>query len=155
MGTEVSARRELQTGHVGLNVSDLDRSKQFYSEVFGFQVTGESEEAGRRFAFLSEGQKLVLTLWQQSEGRFEKERPGLHHLSFQVDTIEQVREAERRLRALNAPFIHDGIVPHAEGRQSGGIFFEDPDGIRLEIYSPAGADGYKAPTPGAPSCGFF
>ena len=32
------------TGHVGLNVSDLDRSKQFYREVFGFQVAGESQD---------------------------------------------------------------------------------------------------------------
>lgn len=155
MDMEVNAGRALQTGHIGLNVTDIERSKEFYSKVFGFQLAGESEEEGRRFVFLSEGEKLVLTLWQQSEGRFEKGRPGLHHLSFQVDTIEQVREAEQRLRALNVTLIHDGIVPHAEGRESGGIFFEDPDGIRLEIYTPAGASDYKAPTPGAPSCGFF
>ena len=155
MDTEIGSGRALQTGHVGLNVSDIERSKEFYSKVFGFQITGEFEEGDRRFAFLSEGEKLVLTLWQQSEGRFEKRRPGLHHLSFQVDTIEHVREVEQRLRALNVTLIHDGIVPHAEGRESGGIFFEDPDGIRLEIYSPAGADNYQAPTPGAPSCGFF
>ncbi|HLA74470.1 MAG TPA: VOC family protein, partial [Gammaproteobacteria bacterium] len=34
-------------------------------------------------------------------------------------------------------------------------FFEDPDGIRLEIYAPSGAAGCQAPMPGAPSCGFF
>ena len=34
-------------------------------------------------------------------------------------------------------------------------FFTDPDGIRLEIYAPAGADTAPAPTPGAPTCGFF
>jgi lactoylglutathione lyase len=147
--------QNLKTGHVGLNVSDLDRSKKFYQDVFGFEVMGESQEEGRSFVFLSRGQKLILTLWQQSTGRFEKQRPGLHHLSFQVDTIEQVREAERKLRALNVAFLHDGIVPHGEGTHSGGVFFEDPDGIRLEIYSPTGAHDYAAPTPGAPSCGFF
>ncbi|MGQ0811426.1 MAG: VOC family protein [Nitrospiraceae bacterium] len=145
----------LQTGHIGLNVSDLSRSKKFYQEVFGLEVMGESQEAGRRFVFLSQGQKLMLTLWQQSEGSFEKRRPGLHHLSFQVDTIEQVRAAELKLRDMNVSFLHDGIVPHGEGTGSGGVFFEDPDGIRLEIYSPAGADNYAAPIAGAPSCGFF
>ena len=30
--------KNLQTGHVGLNVSDLDRSKGFYQQVFGFEV---------------------------------------------------------------------------------------------------------------------
>ncbi len=37
----------IQTGHVGLNVSDLDRSKKFYQELFGYQVMGESQEEGR------------------------------------------------------------------------------------------------------------
>ena len=116
---------------------------------------GESQEEGRRFVFLSEGNTLILTLWQQGEGRFEKQRPGLHHLSFQVATIEDVKKAEERLRALNVPFIYDGIVPHAEGSQSAGVFFEDPDGIRLEIYAPTGAGDRTAPSPGAPFCGFF
>ncbi len=35
----VSAQ-QLQTGHVGLNVSDLGRSKNFYQDVFGFQLMG-------------------------------------------------------------------------------------------------------------------
>ncbi len=147
--------QSLTTGHVGLNVSDLNRSKRFYREVFGFQVTEESHKPHRNFAFLSDGSTLVLTLWQQANGRFEKNHPGLHHLSFQVSTIAQVKEVERKLQSMNVPFIYDGIVPHAEGTQSGGLFFEDPDGIRLEIYAPSGAGDRQAPSPGAPSCGFF
>ncbi|MGH7257983.1 MAG: VOC family protein, partial [Nitrospiraceae bacterium] len=51
--------KNLQTGHVGLNVSDLDRSKGFYQQVFGLEVMGESQEEGRRFVFLSEGNTLI------------------------------------------------------------------------------------------------
>ena len=150
----VSAQ-QLQTGHVGLNVSDLGRSKNFYEEVLGFQVMGESQQEDRRYAFLGDGQKLVLTLWQQSEGLFEKSHPGLHHLSFQVESIEQVVAFQDKLRQLNVPLIYEGIVPHGEGAASGGIFFEDPDGIRLEIYSPTGVENTPAPFADAPTCGFF
>ena len=143
------------TGHVGLNVSDLDRSKQFYREVFGFQVAGESQDPHRRFVFLSDGSTLVLTLWQQGKGRVGKNNTGLHHHSFQVAAIADVKAVEQRLREMNVPFIYDGIVPHAEGAQSGGIFFEDPDGIRLEIYAPNGAGNHGTPSPGSPPCGFF
>ncbi|GII03274.1 VOC family protein [Planobispora takensis] len=144
-----------QTGHVGLNVSDLDASKDFYRKVFGFEIVGESAGQGRRYAFLGQDGTLVLTLWQQSEGRFATGVPGLHHLSFQVPDIEAVRRAETVIRELGATLHHDGVVPHGEGASSGGVFFEDPDGIRLEIYAPAGAQGLTAPTPGAPTCGFF
>lgn len=149
------AHHTLETGHIGLNVSDIQRSKKFYQEVFGFQILKESLQAGREWAFLSNGDKLPITLWQQSKGCFEKARPGLHHLSFQVPDMDMVKEFEKKLMALNVTFQYDGVVPHSEGAQSGGIFFEDPDGIRLEIYAPGGAEGRQAPTPGAPSCGFF
>ena len=144
-----------QTGHIGLNVSELDRSKAFYQRVFGLDIVGESQQEGRRFVFLAKDGRLVLTLWQQAEGQFDAGRPGLHHLSFQVDSIAQVRAAERTLQELGATFAHEGIVPHAEGADSGGIFFEDPDGVRLEIYAPTGAAGHPAPVSGAPTCGFF
>ena len=38
---------------------------------------------------------------------------------------------------------------------SGGVYFTDPDGIRLEIYAPTGAEIAPAPTKTAPTCGFF
>ncbi|MFF3445345.1 VOC family protein [Streptosporangium sp. NPDC002721] len=144
-----------QTGHVGLNVSDLDRSRDFYVRIFGFEVLAESGEADRRYAFLGLDGKLVLTLWQQSEGRFATGLPGLHHLSFQVPDIETVRRAEAAIREAGATLHHDGVVAHREGASSGGVFFEDPDGIRLEIYTPTGAEGSPVPVAAAPTCGFF
>lgn len=144
----------LQTGHVGLNVTDLARSVEFYKQVFGFEVAAEGKEEGRRYAFLGREGKLVVTLWQQSSAAFPADRAGLHHLAFQVDSIEEVKAAERTLRELGADFAYEGVVPHGEGAASGGIFFADPDGIRLEIYAPSGAEA-PAPTAGAPTCGFF
>ncbi|MFJ3787902.1 VOC family protein [Kitasatospora sp. NPDC090091] len=147
----------LQTGHIGLNVTDLDRSVAFYRRALGLEPMREGTEPDRRFAFLGREGRLVITLWQQSEGTFATGAPGLHHLSFQVDSLEEVRAAEQVLRELGAEFAHDGVVPHGEGTASGGIFFTDPDGIRLEIYTPKGVDetGAEAPTKSAPTCGFF
>ena len=144
-----------QTGHIGLNVSDLDRSMTFYQKVFGFETMNISREPGRAFAFLGLGGQLLVTLWQQSEGAHPKNLPGLRHLSFQVATIEDVKQAEARLRETGADIVHSGIVPHSEGAVSGGVFFLDPDGLRLEIYAPAGADAQPAPYGAAPTRGFF
>lgn len=144
-----------QTGHIGINVTNVEKAKQFYQDVFGFSVINESSEEGKKFAFLAKNEVLVLTLWEQSEGKFSPKQPGLHHLSFQVDSLEEVKQYEQKLQEMGVSFLYDGIVTHAEGASSGGIFFTDLDGIRLEIYAPKGVSDYKAPHQDAPSCGFF
>ena len=151
-----SLSTEFTTGHVGLNVTDLDRSLDFYAAVFGWEMKGRGDADGSRYAFIGDAERLVVTLWEQSSGASDKAQPGLHHLSFQVGDIGDVHAAEQRVRALGAMLYHDGIVPHSEGETSGGIFFEDPDGIRLEIYAPAGAGAdHPAPYGSGPTCGFF
>ncbi|MGB3322155.1 MAG: VOC family protein [Mycolicibacterium fortuitum] len=146
---------QLATGHVGINVTDLDRSVTFYRDALGFEPLAVNSEGEHRYAFLGSGGTLRLTLWQQSDGRFSTETPGLHHLSFEAASIEEVRTVEAALKALGTEFAHDGVVAHGEGTASGGIFFTDPDGTRLEVYAPTGAQTAPAPTGAAPTCGFF
>ncbi len=142
-------------GHVGLNVTDLARSVEFYRRALGLEQLAISTDGDHRYAFLGYAGTLRLTLWQQSDGAFSTATPGLHHLSFQVDSIDEVRAVQSALEELGAAFAHDGVVAHHEGATSGGIFFSDPDGIRLEVYTLSGVDAEPAPSGSAPTCGFF
>ncbi|MFI6464239.1 VOC family protein [Streptomyces sp. NPDC050528] len=144
-------------GHIGLNVTDLDRSLAFYRDVLGLAVLTEGKEDDRRYAFLGDGtgNHPVLTLWQQAQGPYANDRAGLHHLAFAADSIEHVRQYEEALKAYGAEFAYEGVVAHREGAASGGIFFHDPDGTRLEISVPTGAEDAPAPNAEAPTCGFF
>ncbi|MDZ4770168.1 MAG: VOC family protein [Chloroflexota bacterium] len=151
--TDSMVATTLKVGHVGINVRDLARSLAFYQDVFGLQMVGEGTEPDRRFAFLGDGQGVTVTLWQQSDSAFAPRSAGLHHLAFQVANVEAIQAVYEKLKAKNVRFLHDGIVGHAEGAASGGIYFEDPDGVRLEIYAPTGLSEY-APAEGV-SCGFF
>ncbi|MEU6142460.1 VOC family protein [Streptomyces sp. NPDC047081] len=145
----------LRTGHTGLNVTDLDRSLAFYRDVLGFVLVGEGKEEGRRYAFLGDGERLVLTLWQQATSGYDGGRAGLHHLALEADSMDRVRRYEEALRAYGVDFAYEGVVAHREGAASGGIFFHDPDGTRLEISVPSGAEGAPVPNESAPTCGFF
>ncbi|WP_460108506.1 VOC family protein [Streptomyces sp. YKOK-J1] len=147
----------LRTGHTGLNVTDLDRSLAFYRDVLGFALLAEGKEDDRRYAFLGEagGEEPVLTLWQQARDPYDGGRAGLHHLAFTAASVDRVHAYEAALRAAGVEFAHDGVVAHREGSASGGIFFHDPDGTRLEISVPHGAEGAPAPHATAPTCGFF
>ena len=143
-----------ETGHIGLNVNDLSRSKEFYTDVFGFELKGESN-GEHKYAMLAKEGKLVLTLWQQSGAAFSQKTAGLHHLSFQAKSVDEIKDIEAKLRERGTKLIYDGIVLHSEGSKSGGIFFEDPDGIRLEIFTVDGLDEFSAPEKGVSACGFF
>lgn len=147
---------KLQTGHIGLNVTDLDRSLDFYTGLFQFDTLAKSTDEGRRFAFLGEsGGAPVLTLWEQSRGAFSDSVPGLHHLSFQIEDTDQLSAFENRLRERNVPLLYDGVVAHMEGADSGGLFFKDPDGIRLEVFVASGVGEHVCSHAEGAACGFF
>jgi len=142
-------------GHVGISVTDLGRSVRFYLEVVGLELIRRSDDDERPFAFLGlEGAPLV-TLWQQAAGSADHRGAGLHHLAFTARRAEDLETFEQRLTAAGAVIHHGGVVAHAEGRDSGGLFFEDPDGNRLEISVSSGLTGAPAPSGSAPTCGFF
>lgn len=145
----------LKTGHVALNVTDISKSLDFYRELFDFDVISSQFDGSRSFALVGNEGAVALGLFQQSDGRPEVGLPGLHHLSFEVATAEEVRTAEAKLKELGIEFAYDGVVSHGGGATSGGVFFYDPDGIRLEIYAPAGVAAHTAPVADAPTCGFF
>jgi len=149
------AAPDIAPGHIGLSVTDLDRSVAFYREILDLEVVHQSAADGRRFAFLGAGGPPFLTLWQQSTAAYEPTPAGLHHLAFQVPTLDAVQAVEARLRARGIPPRYDGVVPQLEGDATAALYFADPDGIRLEIYSPTGAAGLAAPVADAPSCGLF
>jgi lactoylglutathione lyase len=126
-------------GHIGITVSDLDVSEGFYQEVLGLRVVDESLQFPSRYASMARDGKTVLTLWEQSRRRPKKHRPGLHHLAFETDSMEEVNRTKRLLEHLGARW-GEGARLYPEGSAGATIYFEDPDGIRIELYSPDHAD---------------
>jgi lactoylglutathione lyase len=120
-------------GNIGLNVSDLDVSEAFYQEVFGLRVAEESLQLPFRFASMARGGKTVLTLWQYSGGQVEQCRRGLHHLTFEADSIEEVNRTKGILDNLGWRWFEAGGL-HNEGSRTAVIYFADPDGTRIKLY---------------------
>jgi lactoylglutathione lyase len=120
-------------GNIGLNVSDLDISEAFYQEVFGLRVAEESLQLPRRFASMERGGKTVLTLWEHGGGQLEQCRRGLHHLTFEADSVEEVNRTKGILDNLGARWFEAGWLP-SEGSGTAAIYFADPDGIRIKLY---------------------
>jgi glyoxylase I family protein len=86
--------------HVRLTVTDIERSRQFYESVFGWQVLIESpdgaDEATRKaLGFLFGGViydlgGALIGLRPVGADRFHEDRCGLDHIAFRVASKDEL-----------------------------------------------------------------
>lgn len=131
--------------HLRLTVTDLERSRQFYTGLLGFEVAVESPpaddpSAAEVFKILFGGVVMIrgnllmgLRPMAAAGDRFDPDRVGLDHLSFGVASRADLEDAVR--------LLDEHGVPHGEITTLGGfgidvLPFEDPDGVQLELTAP-------------------
>lgn len=130
--------------HVRLTVTDIDRSRDFYDRVFGFDIAVElpadaDEETKQKLWFLFggviyhfPGGLLGLRPAAEAGETFHPDRVGLDHLSFAVLNVDALHAAATVLDKLGV--THDGVKVNPG---FGLLEFHDPDGIALELSCPA------------------
>ena len=116
-------------GHVVLNVRNTEESLKFYTEALGMEVMVHNPE--RHMAFLSFGtQHHDIALFQAPEG-VERGELGLNHIAMQIDGgLDELRILHQRLIDCGAQ-----ITNLSEHNVTSSVYFEDPDGNRLEVFS--------------------
>lgn len=118
--------------HLSLSVTDLARSTDWYSKVFGLAVVAAVEGSSfRRTRLRSEtGMTLALTAHQGQEGeRFDERRPGMDHVAFRLASGSDLESIVAALEELGA--AHSGIQPLSGGVAK--LTLRDPDNIQLEV----------------------
>jgi lactoylglutathione lyase len=141
MGGNIMTKPKASTialGHIGINVSDIDVSEAFYQEVLGFRVGDESLEFPFRYASMMLDGKPVLTLWEHGAKPAKQRRAGLHHLAFEAKSVKEVDRTKGLLKLIGTPWT-EGARLYDEGTRAAAIHFQDPDGIRIEVYTPEAA----------------
>ena len=141
--------------HGNIVVSDIERSKKFYTQILGLQIVMETEINESEFArgvgipgtivrgvFLAvPNTPTVIEMFQyvapcQSVPVCPNALPsdiGIGHLCFQVDDIEAVY---RKLKEKGVPFVSSPVTLPDTHKDVGGVrfcYFKDPDGILLEL----------------------
>jgi len=98
--------------HIALNVRDVARSRDFYIKHLGMVVI---RDGGEDNCFLGSGKRMFLTL-------FRGDKPGMNHYSYAIDDFD-ADEADGKLKVA-------GLKVR---RESGRIYFLDPDGIEVQV----------------------
>ena len=153
------------TAHLRLSVTNIPRAERFYDPVmrfFGYRFVARGETR-LAWAKLTPGENLEHFILSATRDEFRGARhnrysPGLHHFCWAADNREQVD-------ALYALLLRQGVTvldPPAEYDYKEGyyaVFFEDPDGLKLELahvptasvlqyWSSAGRDDQSRPGDG-------
>jgi catechol 2,3-dioxygenase-like lactoylglutathione lyase family enzyme len=138
-----------RVGHVGIYVSDVQRSLQFYTDVLGCTITnvGRDTDGNARSAFLRfEDKHHDFVLFQAPDGldpaSAEAGTRVVQQIAFEVDSRDEFLRALAHVRSkdvqiVSGPLIHgfEGDGKNFGGSGSRSFYFLDPDGNRLEIYT--------------------
>jgi glyoxylase I family protein len=131
--------------HLRLTVTDIKRSREFYASLLGFNVAVESPpdddpaaEAAKTVLWggvvMARGNLLLgLRPVAPKHDRFDEDRVGLDHLSFNVASRHELDQA--------VTLFDQKGVPHGEIKllEGFGIYvlpFRDPDNIQIELTAP-------------------
>lgn len=137
--------------HLGICVSDLERSTRFYEDVFGFKQvysldftngevanTMERPDAFTSRMLVRDDVHVELLYWHDLTPDGDGQRrpmtvKGITHLSFRVDSIDDLFEAAQRAGGA----VHRETMSVTAGQGEGArdvelVYLTDPDGVRIE-----------------------
>lgn len=97
--------------HIALDVTDLDRSIDFYRKHLGLNVIRGDKQA----SFLGAGRDFFLTL-------FRRDTAGLNHYCYSIQNYDADAAMERLAAA--------GLKPRRDGNR---VYFPDPDDITVQL----------------------
>ena len=121
--------------HIYATVRDMDTSEEFYDRVMGVLGfrKGEGTIGGDPHLFYY-NRNFVYSLRPARENTPDHDpyAPGLHHFCFRVVDEGVVDRAARKLREAGIEATEPRYYLEY-GPDNYATFFEDPDGVRLEV----------------------
>ncbi len=118
--------------HIAIICSDYEKSKAFYTEILGFEILAENyreERNSYKLDLMLNGIYCIeLFSFPNPPKRISRpEASGLRHLAF---TVENIEIAIAELAAKNV-ICEPVRIDEFTGKRF--TFFEDPDGLPIEL----------------------
>jgi predicted enzyme related to lactoylglutathione lyase len=125
----------MKYSHTALAVHSIERSRAFYERVFDltFKAQAKSTSLNVMFVQLADENGVMIELFEHAQPASHDDRPldftkpGVRHISFQVEKIEDVLE---RVKQFGGSVVRDVRQGKTVKRNA---FVADPDGIAIEL----------------------
>jgi catechol 2,3-dioxygenase-like lactoylglutathione lyase family enzyme len=125
--------------HIAIATEDPEKTAQFYIDVFGLREIARINSPGATGFHLTDGDINFAVLKfknaQTAGVPAGKEYTGLHHIGFEVGSIE---ETDRKLAAAGAPIRKDindslGLGKNLPSHVNAEVKYSAPDGVIIDI----------------------
>jgi len=125
--------------HIAISTQDVEKTAKFYIEVFGMKEIARVDSPGAMGYYLSDGDLNLAILNFKNDQVAGVERgkgySGIHHIGFQVESLEAIAE---KLAEAGSPLRDDinEALGVGQGRRHGGnveVKYRGPDGVILDV----------------------
>lgn len=118
----------MEIDHIVISVSNLNKSVKFYSSFLSKPKITKFDASWK-----IGNTKLFLTSpYNKLAKKFNKHNLGLNHIAFSVKSLTELKKLEIKLSKVKIK--HSKIQSDKYNSKNLFIWFDDPDGIRLEFY---------------------
>lgn len=129
--TQTTPIKVRKLGHLVYEVSDIERSTEFWTDIMGFSVS-DRNELGMVFLRTASDHHAVALIPSKMTARPPADAGlSFNHLAMEVDDIETLFRARDFLKARGVPIAFEGRKGPGG---NAGLEFTDPDGYLFEIY---------------------
>lgn len=117
----------MQLDHIVISVQNLKASTKFYSSFLGKPTVSKYDVSWKLGKT-----KLFLTFpYKKSPRMFNKHNIGLNHMAFHCKNTIELKDLCAKLE--KAKIKHSGVTTDSYSNKAF-VWFDDPDGLRLEFY---------------------
>jgi catechol 2,3-dioxygenase-like lactoylglutathione lyase family enzyme len=129
---ETVMMRVVGIDHLSIRVSDLEKSKQFYSRLFEFLGFGLSDEYDDAIGWTNGKTRFWISSAdaQAQKHKYRTGDVGFHHYAFELRNRKDVDELQTFLVEQLKATIVDPAAEYYDDYYA--VFFLDPDGMKLE-----------------------
>jgi len=128
-----------QIKHIAIATQDADKTARYYIDVFGLKEIAKLDSPNASGYYLSDGNiNLAILNFKNDQvtgQEYGKEYSGIHHIGFQVESLDEITEKLKAAGSAPRDEINDALgIGMGEVRHTNvEVKYGAPDGVIIDV----------------------